>query len=273
MKNLSTIGQESSAELQVLLNAYHGLPKIDPESQLGQQIGRKSNWQPARYEDTTVHPTVTGAHNAVLKSLAIALALEVPVGEFTLAASRNFKANQQAALYDNATDEIVHFEALNRLALSLDENSRELLSSYTEEALNFQKAILELPESPIVKSGYIELGAFLVLLSVMRRMTNLAKVKLLVQDISLDESVHVATNWNIIDANEIPWTDSRMSGIRRDIVAWCTEDIKVPKWNSEVWLEQSDRLVETRRADGLAFTKRGQTTSFFEISNKSLASY
>jgi hypothetical protein len=259
--------------LELLLEDQKSLPEPSSDSQMYQFVSRKSNWVPATYAHQVINPNPRGYDKAVLKSLALALALEIPVGEYTLEASKSeFTQDERWALLDNAADEITHFTALHRLAHSLSPDNKELLNEYSKEALNFAKEIELCPENTIVKSGYIELGAFLVILSLLRRF-GLPSMKILVGNISKDESVHVQTNWFIIDNHNIPYTDSKLNSIRRQIIDWVTNDIESNKWNTAFWLEQSDRLIETRRADSLGFTKSSISVAFFEVDNRSLAAY
>jgi hypothetical protein len=260
-------------ELHAVLAQQREILAPSKTSQMGQFIARKSNWVPASYQDILVHPTPTNTHKAILKSLALALALEIPVGEYTLAASqKEFKTDQCWALLDNAADEVTHFTALRNLAQALDLQSQALLAEYSKVAQQFAGLIERIPEHTIVKSGYIEMGVFLVVLSLMRKFGT-PQMKILVGDISRDESVHVQTNWAIIDSQDIPYTDSKLDPIRRAIVSWVTEDILARRWARSFWLEQSDRLIETRRADGLQFTAAPTTVAFFEVSNSTLADY
>lgn len=260
---------ELLSELQSLLEAQLELPEPTQESAYAGFISRKSGWQPAHYQDTTFKPTGANTHICLQKALALALELEVPVGLFTLAASqREFTPDQRWALLDNSKDELVHYQALSNWL----QGGAQIEPTYLAEAANFRQAISQLQEHEVVKSGYIELGVFFVVLSLFRKFGS-PSLKLLAADISTDEASHVLTNWQLIDDQQIPWADSKLNKLRRDVVAWLTEDLRSDTYGQTFWLTQSDRLISTREASGLKFTQTGLYTAFFEVANTSLASY
>lgn len=270
---LTLLDTNPANELEQLLNSQIELPVPLEGSQFHKYLSRKSDWEPATYDQQQLTLDPRGLTDATLRCLALALALEIPVGEYTLAASqREFTNEQRWALLDNASDELVHFTALRNFAMSLPGECLKLLEDYQLEALHIAKTIEDCVEHPIVKSGYIELSVFLAALSLMRKFGK-APMKILVGNISRDESVHVQTNWSIIDSQNIPYTDSKLNRIRQEIVYWMSSPIKTRKWNTDFWLEQSDRLMNHRRADGLKFTSKGMSVAFFEVSNSSLAAY
>lgn len=265
--------QNPLQELQANINAMVELPLPSPTSKLAHYINRKSNWTPAQYNPIQLPLDNNGFSIAVLKALALTLALEVPVGEYTLAASKQeFTPEEKWALLDNANDEITHFTALRNFATQLSPADQKLLNLFAEEAQYIAKVIQEQVEHTIVKSGYIELSVFLVILSLLRKFGP-APIKIMVANISKDESVHVQTNWAIIDAHGIPYTDSKLNEVRQHIIDWVTGDISSRRWGLDFWMQQSDSLITNRQASGLEFTKSSMSIAFFEVDNRSLAAY
>lgn len=260
---------ELLTELTTLLDAQAELP-APTEGSYANWIGRKSNWVPAQYAKQSLPTPPSLTHKAIEKCLALALELEVPVGLYTLEASRReFTPAQRWALLDNSSDEINHYNALSNWARSYTPG---LPQEYLHEARVIREALQDVPEHPVLKSGYVELGIFFVVLSILRKFGG-TSLKMLGNDISRDEAQHVLVNWAVIDEQAIPYSTSVLNKFRRDVVAWLTSDIKSRDLSQSFWLDQSDRLIATRQADGLDFTKHGQYVAFFEISNESMASY
>jgi len=257
-------------EFRALTEAQLVLPSPTPESEFYSFIGRKSGWQPAKYTQSTFKVSPVNTHVAVQKALALALALEIPVGEFTLEASkREFTGEQRWALLDNSKDELVHYEALSNWASGL---STSLPQEYLDEAQAMCEEFLSNVEHPVLKAGFIELGIFFPVLSIFRKFGT-TSLKLLASDISRDEASHVLTNWAVIKEQEIAWDLPSLNKVRREVISWLTEDIKSSKFGADFWLAQSDSLITTRQAEGLKFTKVAQYTALFEVDNRSLAQY
>ena len=256
-------------ELRLLHSAQADIPAPTSESQYTGYINRKSDWQPAHYQDTRFKPSGAGTHIALQKAMALALELEVPVGLFTLAATkRDFAEDQRWALLDNSADELVHYEALSNWMAG----GAHIEPEHLDQARQYRMAIEELEEHEVVKSGYVELGVFFIVLALFRKFGD-PSLKLLASDISRDEATHVLTNWAIIEANEIPWAASKLNDMRRELIHWLTSDIKNERYGYDFWEDQSQRLISTKQADGLKFTKTGMYSAFFEVANTSLASY
>ena len=267
-RNMPT-SQELLQELTQLLSAQQELPK-PTEGPYLEWINRKSNWVPAQYAPQELKVNPANTHKVLQRCLALALELEIPVGLYTLEASRReFTPEQKWALLDNATDEVTHYQALTNWVTSLTSG---IPIQYLDEARQIREQIQEVPEHEVLKSGYVELGVFFVVLSLLRKFGG-TTLKLLAQDISRDEAQHVLTNWSVIDHQGIPYSTSVLNGMRRDIVSWLVHDLRSSSYGPDFWLQQSDNLVATRSAEGLSFTKAGMYTAFFEVSNQSLAAY
>ena len=256
-------------ELTTLLDAQDSLPS-PTEGPYKAWVDRKSQWRPAGYAPQSIPKPPSLTHRAIEKCLALALELEVPVGLYALEASkREFTPDQRWALLDNASDEINHYNALSNWERSYTPG---IPPAYLTEARAIRDTLQAIPEHEILKAGYVELGIFFVVLSILRKFGG-TSLKTLSADISRDEAQHVLVNWAVIDDQAIPYSTSVLNRFRRDVIAWLTSDIKSRDLGQPFWLEQSDRLIATRKADGLAFTQHGLYMSFFEISNKTMASY
>jgi hypothetical protein len=229
-------------------------------------IERKRKWEPAHGDTSNIdayfEPTLK-------KAVALAMSLELPVGELTYdGSSGNFKDTEKYALIHNATDEDTHYRAFKPY--------EDWASEYLAEADNITQALLDEDQNPVFIAGYMELGIFFVSLPILRYFGN-AALSTLSGEISRDESSHVLTNWALIDDYNLGSEYGKLASIRREVVDWLTcdlDDIGLdnPKATKDFWVNQSDSLIKKRQAD-LKETQAGQYVSFFEIPNTALGAY
>lgn len=221
------------------------------------QLNRKSEWQPAKMEKQPETDTT------IARCIALALCLEVPVGEYALEASRReFTPEQRYVLIDNAKDEITHYNGFLNYHLN-----NPISEQFLMEAAQFKDVLDDIKEHPIVKAGYIELGVFFPVLSILRQ-RGTAPLKLLSAYISRDESSHVAVNWKLIGDNGLTPTLNALNDLRKDVIHWLTQET-----DSTFWMNQSDQLMRQQSAAGLNFTRAAMVTAFFEVSNRSMGTY
>lgn len=253
-------------EFKALTKAFQATVP-DTKDQYTEYVARKSDWQPATYDSNLSLPeTPLKTHEALLRALAIALVFEVPVGEYTLeSAKKEFTVSQKYALYSNSLDELTHYRALSNFQNALGNNP------YLQEADSFRKQLETIPEHPLLKSGYMELGVFFTLLAMFRKYGNFP-LKQLSLNISRDESSHVLTNWSILDQNNIRSTLGALDTLRKQLIDYVSRPI-LGREGVDFWLRQSNNLISTRKATELDFTKQGHYVAFFEVPNSSLAAY
>jgi rubrerythrin len=166
----------------------------------------------------------------------------------------------------NADDEQTHFIGFQNLAIAY-KTPKELV----QEAEVFTKSIIDNPEHTLVKSGVLELGVFFVSLPLMRKIGPIG-AQLLSGNVSRDEARHVKTNFEVMDemGYNIPIS---LDKARKEAVAWLTSNLTLPGLGPDYWMRQSDKLISTRKAPDLKWTKRGQVSATFEISNRNMGDY
>lgn len=231
-------------------------------------LDRKTSWSPAPMEPEAINYE-DGRLDTIWKAIALGLALELPVGQFTLSASKGDLPNDPAVielLLSNTHDEEVHFAGFQAA-----ERAYGCPTHLKEQANEIAQLLIEHPDHTVVKAGYMELGVFFVTLPLIRKLGDVG-LKMLSENISRDEATHVATNYQIIDQMGLKASQS-LSNLRVTIINWLTEDLKIAGMGRQYWLRQSERLVLNREAPDLSWTKVGQTPAFFEISNASFSRY
>lgn len=258
------------ADLSSTLDSY----KIDRPSKPTEFTGfidNKAAWIPPSFERAEIKDVPEGVRNAAYRALALALALELPVGEYAVQSSRReFTQDQKWALLDNSKDELTHFQALTNYVNALPD--AQIVYDMIPLADQFRQAIEATREHPILMGGFTELGVFFTILAFLRKFGG-TSMKLLVQSISRDESMHVRVNFGIIDEQKIPYEFSKLNKVRRDIIAWIFSGIRSDKYNLDFWMRSSDSLIATRQDVNLSYTAKAIMPAFFEIGNPNLPKY
>jgi hypothetical protein len=241
--------------------------KIPGDNPFHDFIKSKSDWNviPMRVHNPKDLEINDGIYDCLQRCLALALALELPVGEFTYQGSMTQVEASAArlALEHNATDELRHYEQFERAV-----EAYQVPEEYINHAKWFTRFIsmnIYPHENPILISGFIELTVFFTTLSIMRLWGN-PQLKLVVKYVSRDESTHVRTNYQIIDSQNILFSDYyRVNKLRLDMVSWLTEGLGDVEKDQSFWLNVSDNLMNTRKSDDLSFTRSAIEPAFFEL--------
>ena len=95
-------------------------------------------------------------------------------------------------------------------------------------------------------------------------------------DISRDETTHTAANTLVCEGLGLK-SDLQLNKMRRATVAWVTQSLTPEHENRYLsrnfWLDQSDSLYHTGKAQGLIETRASRLPSFFEANNVDLPQY
>jgi hypothetical protein len=96
-------------------------------------------------------------------------------------------------------------------------------------------------------------------------------------DISRDEQCHVMANSLVCQQLGHTFSNS-LDTLRKEIIQWVVEPL--PEFNLEnrylsrsFWVQQSDNLLYTGKAEGLQETRRARMPAFFEHNNQNLPAY
>lgn len=249
---------------------------MDLAERLATLYERKRRWSPTT---PTKGEVVKGTETTLQRALSLRI-LEIPVGEFVQSASKRdlpLDDTGRRLLQWNIQDEQVHDAALQAVVDAMDYPQWDL------QAEEFKRRILELyqqGEHPLQLARVLETSVFFVILPLLRFFGTVG-MKTVSADISGDEQVHAATNWAICKA--IGSEPSRaLRNLRREIVAWMTEDLRgdvdLPEdkrhfGTQEFWLRQSDNLLNQGRAPELSPTRRSTVMAFFEVNKLNQPTY
>ncbi len=234
---------------------------VDPSTPLGKIQAAKRPWDAFPVPLVKPNPLSikSGAYRAMQKCIALAMALELPVGKWTLEGSTGLDEGMKAALLINARDEVTHYQAFKYLQDAYQVDPQDI-----EEVENYRDALIDTDFHPVLLSGFTELTVFFVTLSMIRKYGS-DEAKRVGLYVSKDEARHVNTNFYIMDTLGItldPWEWSLLDEIRVKIIKWLTSDLS--KADRDYWMAQSDSLRKTRKAPGLEWTKDGLIEPFFE---------
>jgi len=231
-------------------------------------LQKKRGWTPIT---PTVSQVVHGAESTLGRGLALRV-LEIPVGDFITAATKRDLPNDLyvvSLLQSNINDEEKHDQALQNA-----ENAYRLAVPYEAEAIRIRDTIISFPEHPVLKALVLERSIFFVLLPIMRFLGNPA-LRTIASDISLDETIHVASHSLVCAELGIQLT-KRLDKFRKEVVSWMVEDLNIPgnKFGSkDFWLRQSDKLLYEGHSDELKDTAAARMPAFFETNSNNLPSY
>jgi len=229
-------------------------------------LARKRTWTPVQ---TTAGKLKEGSEETVFRALALRH-MELPVGDFIQdACSNEIPEASRALLESNVKDEIRHDLALGYItnALGVDEQAEK-------EALRLRQAWIEHPDHPVLKAMVAERAIFFVLLPFFR-FNGDAGLRTVSADISRDEQVHVAANSLVCRELGLSVSPS-LDKLRKATVNWVMQPLGSSDnkyLDRQFWLDQSDSLMYSGKAEGLIETQRARMPAFFETSNSDLPSY
>jgi hypothetical protein len=195
--------------------------------------------------------------------------MELPVGDFIKAAIDEVPALSADLLLSNVKDEENHDLALSYIAnaLGVDETAEA-------EAIKLRDAWTAHPDHTILKAMVAERAIFFVLLPFFR-FNGDAGLRTVSADISRDEQVHVATNSLL--CRELGLTVSpSLDKLRKATINWVMQPLKRSEdkyLDKQFWLDQSDSLMYSGKAEGLFETQRARMPAFFEHANPNLPQY
>lgn len=229
-------------------------------------LSRKRTWTPVQ---TTAGQLVEGSEEVIFRALALRH-MELPVGDFIEEALKNEVPDaSRQILRSNIQDEEKHDLALGYIANALGVDNRA-----EEEALRLRDAWVSHPDHTVLKAMVAERSIFFVLLPFFR-FNGDAGLRTVSADISRDEQVHVATNSLV--CRELGLTVSpSLDKLRKATIAWVMQPLKrsTNKYlDKQFWLDQSDSLMYSGKAEGLLETKRARMPAFFEHANPNLPQY
>jgi hypothetical protein len=226
---------------------------------------RKRTWTPVQ---TTAGKVKDGAEETIFRALAMRH-MELPVGDFIKAALDEVPALSADLLISNVKDEENHDLALSYIAnaLGVDETAEA-------EAIKLRDAWTAHPDHTILKAMVAERAIFFVLLPLFR-FNGDAGLRTVSADISRDEQVHVATNSLL--CRELGLTVSpSLDKLRKATINWVMQPLKRSEdkyLDKQFWLDQSDSLMYSGKAEGLFETQRARMPAFFEHANPNLPQY
>lgn len=233
------------------------------DNEYSRLIAKKREWEPSKV--SPFEPgSISEARLDCLKRLtALALRLELQVGDWVTSALPTVPDSARYALCHNAQDEITHDQAFNNMAEGLG----GIPEKYLQEAEYMRQMVQEM-NHPLMMTAYLELSVFFVTLTMMREYGN-HSIKLLMSDIARDEAAHVRLHWHLSDQMGLKPT-AQMDKARQEIITWL---YPTPGRTQQKWLDNSDKLASTRTAPDLTWTKAALAVAHFEVPNESIARY
>ncbi len=221
-------------------------------------VPRKLNKiEPCLFGDETVPAEESwNVEDALHRCIALALQLELPVGEWVGAFTNNEKnrlsEEVDILLKTNIKDETMHYRGFKFASEAL---------GLRQDVINESKLIGEawdrLPAHTIAKAGYAEMGVFMLTLAILR-LTGGTELADLSQRVAEDEFRHVATNRGVMtDLGLSPASPSPdIQKLIDETLEWVVGDLHIPAdelcedydFDLSFVLESSRELVE----DGIA---------------------
>ena len=227
---------------------------------------RGLEWKPVKMPYSPLEYDQEGVPETIQKIIALALELELPVGEWVSQATKqelNISNIAKELLLSNIADETIHFKAFSYAAKDYLTESK-----YKKEAEIFFKEWNTGNYHPIEKACYAEVGVFLVSLAVMRLFGG-ETLSTLAANISKDEMRHVATNRGVLSDMGHNFTEYRkINNLVKETLDWMLSDLKVAGINKEFFIKQSSLLINQGYAPELEkLTKGADDVSPFEHPN------
>jgi len=229
-------------------------------------LARKRTWTPIQ---STAGKLKEGSEEVIFRALALRH-MELPVGDFIDEALKNEVPKASVDLLrSNIKDEEKHDLALGYItnALGMDEKAEF-------EALKLRDAWIQHPDHTVLKAMVAERAIFFVLLPFFR-FNGDAGLRTVSADISRDEQVHVAANSLVCRELGLSVSPS-LDKLRKATINWVMQSLGSSDnkyLDKQFWLDQSDSLMYSGKAEGLIETQRARMPAFFETSNSDLPSY
>jgi len=226
---------------------------------------RKRKWTPVQ---TTAGPVVEGAEETIFRALAMRH-MELPVGDFIQDSLNEIPDLSRDLLRSNIKDEENHDVALSYIAnaLGVDEKAES-------EALRLRDAWTSHPDHTVLKAMVAERAIFFVLLPFFR-FNGDAGLRTVSADISRDEQIHVAANSLVCRELGLVVSPS-LDKLRKATINWVMQPLGKSSnkyLDQKFWLDQSDSLMYSGKAEGLIETQRARMPAFFEHANPNLPQY
>ena len=246
-----------------MLHNANAVNEMNPYDKL---LNRKRKWSPVQ---TTAGKVQDGAEETLRRALAMRH-MELPVGDFIQEAIKHeIPETARELLVSNIRDEERHDLALGYIA-----NAHGVDAKAESEAKRIREAWISHPDHTILKAMVAERAIFFVLLPFFR-FNGDAGMRTVSADISRDEQVHVAGNSLV--CKELGLTISpSLDKLRKATINWVMSPLKESSnkyLDKKFWLDQSDSLMYSGRAEGLLETKRARMPAFFEHANPNLPQY
>ena len=246
-----------------MLHNANAVNEMNPYNKL---LNRKRKWSPVQ---TTAGPVQDGAEETLRRALAMRH-MELPVGDFIEEALKNeIPETARELLVSNIRDEERHDLALGYIAKAHGVDAKA-----ESEAKRIREAWIQHPDHTVLKAMVAERAIFFVLLPFFR-FNGDAGMRTVSADISRDEQVHVAGNSLV--CRELGLTISpSLDKLRKATISWVMSPLKSSPnkyLDKNFWLDQSDSLMYSGRAEGLLETKRARMPAFFEHANPNLPQY
>lgn len=229
-------------------------------------LSRKRSWTPVRPTAGKLKP---GSETTIFRALALRQ-LELPVGDFILQATKkDVPAASLDLLRSNIVDEEKHDLALGYIAEALGTDPKA-----EAEAAQLTKAWIDHPDHTVLKAMVLERSIFFVLLPFFR-FNGDAGLRTVSADISRDEQVHVAANSLVCKELNLKISTS-LDTLRKATIQWVMQPLIKSEdryLDRQFWIDQSDSLLYSGKAEGLIETKRARMPAFFEHANTNLPQY
>jgi hypothetical protein len=229
-------------------------------------LSRKRTWTPVQ---STPGELKQGSEETIFRALALRH-MELPVGDFISDALKHeVPEASRELLRSNIKDEEKHDLALGYIAnaLGVDEKAEA-------EAIRLRDAWVSHPDHTVLKAMVAERSIFFVLLPFFR-FNGDAGLRTVSADISRDEQVHVAANSLVCRELNLTVSPS-LDKLRKATIAWVMQPLKKSEdkyLDRQFWLDQSDSLMYSGKAEGLLETQRARMPAFFEHANPNLPQY
>ena len=228
-------------------------------------LERKRTWTPVKVSKGFIKDE---AVDVIRRALSVRH-MEVPVGNFIQEALTEIPKASRELLESNVQDEIRHDIALN---YAIDAHGAD--EKAEAEALRIRDAWTLHPDHTILKALVAEKAIFFVILPMFRFLGD-SGLRTISQDISRDETVHVASN-SLVSLELGLKPSPSLDKLRKATINWVLEPLGRSEdryLNKQFWLDQSDNLMYAGKAEGLKDTQRARMPAFFETSNSDLPSY
>jgi hypothetical protein len=191
------------------------------------------------------------------------------VGEFINASLDEIPDLSRDLLRSNIQDEENHDVALGYIAnaIGVDEKAEA-------EAIRLRDAWTAHPDHTVLKAMVAERAVFFVLLPFFR-FNGDAGLRTVSADISRDEQIHVAANSLVCRELGLVVSPS-LDKLRKATINWVMQPLGTSSnkyLDKKFWLDQSDSLMYSGKAEGLLETQRARMPAFFEHANPNLPQY